>query len=229
VVGFALAFPTLIAWAEFLAPPVPEAGPNLATQIAYYTGKVVQFAFPVLCLWFFDRRLPRPAAPRFRGMAWGLAFGLVVGLGILALYFGFLRDTTLFAKSAENIHAKLAEFGLDSPGGFAVFAFFIAVLHSLLEEYYWRWFVCGRLRALGSSPWAIALSSLGFMVPHVFALSTFLGADHVFALAVFTLCVGVGGAAWAWLYLRSDSLYAPWLSHLLVDAALFVVGYDLFF
>jgi hypothetical protein len=29
------------------------------------------------------------------------------------------------------------------------------------------------------------------------------------------------------LYRRSGSLYGPWLSHLLVDAAIFWIGYDL--
>jgi len=35
--------------------------------------------------------------------------------------------------------------------------------------------------------------------------------------------------AWAWLYLRTGAVYAPWVSHMLIDASLFVVGYDLFF
>jgi len=42
-----------------------------------------------------------------------------------------------------------------------------------------------------------------------------------------SLGVAVGGIFWAWLYHRSGSLYGPWLSHLLIDAAIFVVGYDL--
>ena len=29
------------------------------------------------------------------------------------------------------------------------------------------------------------------------------------------------------MYARSDSLYGPWISHCFVDAAIFVVGYDL--
>jgi uncharacterized protein len=44
---------------------------------------------------------------------------------------------------------------------------------------------------------------------------------------LFSLSVAVGGAFWAWLYQRTGSLYGPWLSHLLVDAAIFLVGYDL--
>jgi membrane protease YdiL (CAAX protease family) len=42
-----------------------------------------------------------------------------------------------------------------------------------------------------------------------------------------SLGVAVGGAVWARLYDRSGSLLGPWLSHLLVDAAIFFVGYEL--
>jgi membrane protease YdiL (CAAX protease family) len=85
------------------------------------------------------------------------------------------------------------------------------------------------LRRVVSVPRAAALSSVAFMVPHVYALATFLGPEQVTAIVVFTLCTGGGSAVWCWLYQRSGSLYAPWLSHVVVDGALFVVGFDLFF
>jgi membrane protease YdiL (CAAX protease family) len=44
---------------------------------------------------------------------------------------------------------------------------------------------------------------------------------------LFSFAVAIGGAVWAWLYHKSRSLVGPWLSHLLVDAAIFAVGYDL--
>jgi membrane protease YdiL (CAAX protease family) len=229
VLGFALVFPTLIGWAEFLAASPEGAGLNLASQLAYGSGLLVQVGLPLLGLWVCERRLPRLTAPRRQGLALGLGFGLLVAAGIFVLYYGILRDTPVFATSSARMHAKLREFGLDSAGGFAVFAFFIAVPHSLLEEYYWRWFVFGRLRQRLTLVPAIALSSTAFMAPHVFALATFLGGALLLPVLAFTLCVGAGGAIWAWLYHRSGSLYAPWLSHLVVDAALFVVGHDLFF
>ena len=34
----------------------------------------------------------------------------------------------------------------------------------------------------------------------------------------------VGGAVWAWIYERTKTLYAPWLSHLVVDAGIFLLG-----
>jgi len=47
------------------------------------------------------------------------------------------------------------------------------------------------------------------------------------ATYVLASCIAIGGAAWAWLYQRSGSLVGSWLSHMLVDAAIFVIGYDL--
>jgi membrane protease YdiL (CAAX protease family) len=39
--------------------------------------------------------------------------------------------------------------------------------------------------------------------------------------------VAAGGAVWAWVYHRSGSLLGPWLSHMLVDAGIFLVGYQM--
>lgn len=103
---------------------------------------------------------------------------------------------------------------------------FYAVFHSLLEEYYWRWFVFQRLQRLWALTPAIGLSSIAFMAHHVILMAVFFGWSSPWTY-FFSLSVAVGGAVWAWLYARSGSIYAPWLSHLLVDAAIFSIGYDL--
>ncbi len=73
---------------------------------------------------------------------------------------------------------------------------------------------------------AIALSSLAFTAHHVIVLAFyFRGAWWMTLLA--STAVFVGGAAWSRIYGRSGSLAGPWLSHLLVDAALMSVGYDM--
>jgi membrane protease YdiL (CAAX protease family) len=76
---------------------------------------------------------------------------------------------------------------------------------------------------------AIVLSGLAFMAHHVFILYVYMPGYFLTAVVPFSLCVAGGGVVWAWLYDRSGSLYAPWLSHAVVDAGLFVIGYDLFF
>jgi membrane protease YdiL (CAAX protease family) len=64
------------------------------------------------------------------------------------------------------------------------------------------------------------------MLHHILLLAVYLGWSSP-ATWVFSAAVAVGGAYWAGLYQRSDSLWGPWLSHLVIDAAVFMVGYDL--
>jgi membrane protease YdiL (CAAX protease family) len=93
-----------------------------------------------------------------------------------------------------------------------------------LEEYYWRWFVFGRLRLLVPKELAIPISSLGFAAHHVLVLALYFGWASPLTW-LFALCVAIGGAIWAWLYDVSESLAAPWLSHAMVDAAIFAIGF----
>ena len=70
------------------------------------------------------------------------------------------------------------------------------------------------------------MSSLGFLAHHVLVLGKFFGFANP-ATYLLSACIAVGGAVWAWLYDRTGSLLGPWLSHMLVDAAIFAIGYDL--
>jgi membrane protease YdiL (CAAX protease family) len=133
------------------------------------------------------------------------------------------------AVTVAPLRSKLEQLGMDSPAGYVLLAAFLTVIHSLLEEYYWRWFVFGWLRRQVPLPTAIMVSSLGFMAHHVIILAVFLPGYFLSAVVPFSLCVAGGGAFWAWLYDRTGSLYAPWVSHLLVDAAIMAVGYELLF
>ena len=74
--------------------------------------------------------------------------------------------------------------------------------------------------------WAVVISSVGFMAHHVIVIHGLLKAPWPFT-AVLSLAVAAGGAAWAWLYQKSGSLYGPWVSHLMVDSAIMWIGFDL--
>jgi uncharacterized protein len=231
VLFFALLFPSVMTWLYFVVLAKPEGGSeaNPAMQIIYGAGKLLQFSLPVLAALAFERRWPRPSMPHLRGLGWGLGFGLVVAAGILALYFGALRGTDYLQQTPAKLQAKLQEFDLATPAGFVLLAVFISAIHSLFEEYYWRWYVFGNLERLLPLAPAIAISALGFMGHHVIVLAMYFP-GRFFTLALpLSLCVAGGGVAWAWLYHRSGSIYAPWLSHMLIDAAIMVVGYDLMF
>jgi membrane protease YdiL (CAAX protease family) len=229
VLAFALIFPSVMGWLAFALVPPGQSEATKLGPIAYYGGKVMQFLLPVVFLSLTTGRMPLPGRPSFRGLSLGVAFGLLTALAIIILYHNFLRDSGVFRQSPGLIRAKLAEFGLDTPLGFLGIASFITVLHSLLEEYYWRWFVFGQLRRWLPFVGAMLLSSVFFAAFHAFSLKLYLPGQLFSAVLPFVACVGIGGGIWCWLYERTGSVYAPWISHLLVDASLFVVGYDLFF
>jgi membrane protease YdiL (CAAX protease family) len=67
------------------------------------------------------------------------------------------------------------------------------------------------------------------MAYHVVLLFPFFAGKFLTLVMPLSLGIAVGGAVWAWLYERTGSIYAPWLSHLIIDVAIFAVGYDLIF
>jgi uncharacterized protein len=226
---WAMVFPSVMTWIYFVAAAGSGTAPNPTVMIAYFAGKFIQFAFPAAYVGLTEPSSLRPAWPGFRGLAFGLVFGLFVGAAALGLYFGVLKSSSYLHATPDKILGKLRESGYATTSGFVGMACFYSIGHSLLEEYYWRWFVFGWLRR-HIRVWAAGLlASLAFMAHHVIVLAVlFPGLRQFFTLALpLSLCVGVGGAVWCWLYQKTGSLYAPWISHMLIDASIMFIGYDM--
>ena len=216
-------FPSLATWLYFV---VLSQHPSAAVQAAYAAEKVVQFAFPAVWVLVVQRQKLRLAVPSTAGVAEGLALGLAVLAGMLLLYFSWLKPAGYLATTVGPITAKASALGMGTPARFILGGVLLSSIHALLEEYYWRWFLFGGLRRFMPVAAAVMLSSVAFTAHHVILLAIYFGGMSR-ATLFFSLCVAVGGAAWAWIYHRSGSLLGPWLSHLLIDAGIFVVGYDL--
>jgi uncharacterized protein len=223
---FAAVLPSLMAWLYFFV-LAGSPGPDALRQGAYGAGKFVQFAFPLVFVWFWQGGRPRPTWPRMAGVALGLGFGLAVAAGIFALYFGWLRDSSVLEGTPALLHHILDSFGVSGGPRYFALGIFYVTAHSLFEEYYYRWFVFGRIRAFLSLWPSVVLSSLVFMAHHVILLAAYLPGQFWTTVIPLSLCVAVGGGVWAWLYARTQSLYAPWLSHAIVDAELFAIGWGL--
>ena len=220
---FALVLPSIVTWLYFFQaeslPPAAEAG-------TFGVVKVFQFAFPILWVLAVQKGRVTLRPQSNDGVSFGLAFGAIVAAAMFALYLFALRGSNMLVAANEQIIGKVLGMGIDSAWKYAALGVFYSLFHSLLEEYYWRWFVFGQLRRFVPLAVAIVISSLGFMAHHVLVLGKFFGFDSP-ATWLFSACIAVGGAVWAWLYNRTGSLVGPWLSHLLVDAAIFLIGYDL--
>ena len=220
---FAIVFPSLVTWVYFLA--LTDA-PSYVQQTAYAVGKTIQFTFPLVWILLISHEKIRCGPPRVNGLWLGIGFGLLVLAAMLFAYFLLLKPAGFFEQSSVEVRRKIQDLGGDTLWKYICLGFFYSVAHSLMEEYYWRWFVFGRLRQLVSFGPAATISSLGFMAHHIILLGVYFqfGSPVTY---LFSVAVAVGGIAWAWIYERSGSLYGPWFSHLLVDAGIFLIGFDL--
>jgi membrane protease YdiL (CAAX protease family) len=220
---FALGLPTLVTLAYFVWSEGFDAD---VQQAVYGVAKVIQFGFPIAWVWAVQRQRPRIWPLTTDGIGLGIAFGVCVMAAALGLYYGWLKSAEFFTAGIGPMQEKISEFGLRAPWKFAALGIFYSLCHSLLEEYYWRWFVFAQLKRLLPLWPAILISSLGFMAHHVLVVGEFFGFASPLTWLL-SLAVATGGVCWAWLYHRSGSLLGPWVSHLLVDAAIFIIGYDI--
>ena len=221
LLAVALALPTFITWIYFVA---NRDSPASVQQMSYGIGKTFQFLLPIIVVWLAVDRGFGFHWPRKTGMLIGVLFGLATVALMLGLYHWRLAGTPMLAPLQEKIVEKINGFGVDQAWKFLVMGIWYSIFHSLFEEYYWRWFVFPQCQKVMSLWGAIAVSSLGFMAHHVLVLGTYLGWQTVFTYQV-SLSIAVGGAFWAWLYHRTESLYPAWISHGIVDAGIFWMAY----
>ena len=183
----AMTFPSLMSWIEFWLLPGVEQGHGRSLGIVFALGKVVQFAFPLVYVWMVEPEALSLAKPHTRGLGLAIGFAMVIVAGMCGVYFLVLKHSSLFEDTPEKLATLLANFHSNTPAVFFAMAAFISVLHSLLEEYYWRWFVFGRLERYLPVTAAIAISSLAFMAHHVFVLAYYFPGRFWIATVPFSL------------------------------------------
>jgi len=223
MITIALVLPSAITWVYFFGAAGAESGVQAAV---YSVVKVVQFALPVVWVVLFQKQRITLRPRGGEGVAIGLMFGVAVALGMFGLYGVVLRGSATMSLAEAEIRRKTLGFGIDSLVEYALLGGFYSLIHSLLEEYYWRWFAFGQLRRFTSFKTAAAVSSIAFMGHHILVLGKFFGLASP-ATYLLSVCIAVGGFFWAWLYERTGSLVGSWLSHAVIDAAIFALGYQL--
>lgn len=198
---------------------------SLIARVSYGATKIFTVVWPALAVWLILReRLPRLAVEREHARA--VPFGAVSGATIVLLMFGLMLTPVgdVVASGALNIRDKAKTFGIVRY--YWTFALGLSVFHSLLEEYYWRWFVYGRLRRLTRSGPAHLLAGLAFAAHHVVIATQYF--PFGWGL-VFGGLVAGGGVIWSMLYEQQATLVGAWVSHLIVDLGIMAVGHRLLF
>ena len=196
---------------------------NPDTARGIYAGaKIFLVVWPLAASLFILRGRPSSwRSERVRRLPAAVA-GLACGAAMSLLIFGVMLTPLggLVTAGADSIRERSAHLGILEH--YWTFGVFLAVLHSLMEEYYWRWFTFGALRGRLGLRAAAAISSAAFASHHVIITA------QLMSLPLGILCgaaIACGGFLWALLYERYGSLLAPWLAHVVVDFAVMAVGY----
>ncbi len=217
----AILIPSILAWTcSILLSGKP------IVFVVYVSGKTAQLAFPLVWTLAVERKTLGFPRRTTKGLMIGTLFGCVVVLFMLAVYHGVAAGNERFVAVANTVRLKLDSYGVKSAADFYWAGSYFVILHTLAEEYYWRWFVFGKMRQSMIPRLAIFLSGLAFAAHHVLLAKRYFG-DQWGMVALFSASVAVSGMVWAWLYQRSGSLFAPWISHLIVDAGLVWIGFEL--
>jgi membrane protease YdiL (CAAX protease family) len=223
-----LALPTLITWVYF---DLLSNADSIYQKTSYAIGKGSQFLLlsVVVAVWLrkelFNDLLKSCSSLYLRI---GFISGTLIGFIIVGAYFAVLIPLGLLDTVSAQAKEKLSELGADSPAVLLLISGFYALIHSGLEEIYWRSFVFRELAKRIPPALAVLVSSIGFMAHHVIVLAKYFGYQSPMTY-ICSLGVAMGGVWWAWLALRSNSLLPGWISHAIVDAAIFGVGYLLVF
>ncbi len=215
-----MVFPTIITYIYFVR--LVDAPAELQ-QTVFGVLKAIQFALPVC----WALRFAKPLGfllPTQRGLVPALTFGTVSALALVLLHARLLAWMGDLGTAQQAVHAKIQQMGFVTRPKYIALAAFYTMAHSLLEEYYWRWCVFGGLRGFVKDGTAIVLSSLAFTAHHVIVLTHFFGWNSPTAWLA-SAGVVLAGAIWAWLYARTGYLFPGWISHAVIDAAIFFVGY----
>lgn len=204
------------------------AGSAAATAV-YATAKAFTVVWPIVAVFVIEGVRFKGKRPDWRKHFPALPMGMATGLLIGGLIFGLYALTPLgeYAREcADDVRKKVTEMGLAGPARYVTFCILLAGLHSLIEEFFWRWYVFGRLVMVAPRGVAYFFASLGFAGHHYVVLGCYFSAMGAF---IFGTGVGIGGALWCWMYRRQGTLAGAWVSHALVDAAICYVGYQLIF
>ncbi|MGJ8726009.1 MAG: CPBP family intramembrane glutamic endopeptidase [Roseibacillus sp.] len=193
---------------------------NAFAQLTYGATKVFTLVYPLCFVGWKDLFTERPVVSWKKVMGWGMGSGLLIcGAGVLLMV---SPVGEMIRAGAGPIQEKGELLGFTEH--FLLFAVFISLFHSALEEYYWRGFVFGKLRGRVGEMASHVLAALAFAAHHLVVTWQFFDPPLAIFLA---FCVAVGGFLWTLLYQKQGTLLGCWLSHLCVDVLLMVVGYQL--
>lgn len=191
-------------------------------RVLFGVSKLWLIAVPVLWLKFVEKRSFSLSPARQGGFRVGIVSGVLISGAIIGLYLlagDQVVDRTFFID-------KLRAIGLGSWPMYLGGTAYWVLINSVLEEYVWRWFCVRQCERIWPQRTAIAASALFFTLHHIVAMSVYF---PPVAVALCATGVFIGGLIWSILYVRTRSIWPGYVSHAIVDLAIFGLGAAMLF
>jgi uncharacterized protein len=213
---FVPAFSIGVAMSLFIVPGI--IGNSVFTAV-----KIWGIGFPLLWVMKTDRTALRLPKFKIEEIKLGLILGIIMFSAIILAYF-FVGQQAI---NLADIRAKATEVGITQPGVYLAGCVYWSFINSLVEELTWRGFVVSQCKILFPKTLAVIIAALCFTTHHSIAL---YGYTHNW-LVVFLGSLGVflAGVVWAWCYSYYRSIMPGYISHILADLAIAIIGYRLIF
>ena len=195
-------------------------------RIIYGGTKIFTVVWPVIAVWgIFRTTLPKIHLHLEKHRK-AIPLGIVFGISTVVLMLGLMQTPLgeIVVSSSENIRNKARELGILEY--YWTFALFLSVIHSLIEEYYWRWFVFGHLTEVLTIFSAHVLAGLSFAAHHVVIATQFFPTAWGIVLGGLA---GAGGILWSLMYDKQQTLMGAWICHIIVDLGILAIGHKILF
>jgi hypothetical protein len=160
--------------------------------------------------------------PQGRELLAGSLLGLLMFGVILGVY--WLIGQHLI--NPVNVQAKAQQVGITSSNVYLGGAIYFTVINSLIEEYIWRWFVQSKCEVLIPGQASVLLCALLFTLHHILALAAYTDWPIVI---LGSLGVFIAGVCWSWCYRNYRSIWSSYVSHILADLVIAIVGWHILF
>ena len=197
--------------------------PGIIGNSIFTATKVWAIAFPLAWTVKYNSQALRLPKFSLQEVGVGLGLGILMFAAIISAYFSIGQQII----DLTAIRAKATEVGITSPLLYLAGCVYWSFINSLVEECTWRGFVVSRCKVLFPEAIAVILAALFFTTHHSIAL---YGYTHSWLIVLLgSLGVFIAGIVWALCYDRYQSIVPGYISHILADLAIAIVGYQLLF
>lgn len=148
----------------------------------------------------------------------------LIGVAIFTIIVGGYFLLGSFFDLSNITKALESDIGVNK-NNFIMVSFYIAIVNSFLEEFFFRGFAFLELKKLSNRNYAMIMSATFFALYHIAMVANWF--DIILVLLV-TIILFIGGLLFNFINEKSNNIYSSWIVHMFANLGINFIGYILF-